>query len=244
MKSEKILELSRLIVNHSIKMKENENVLIKADIDSIPLVKALIKTIHSNKGIPYVQLRDEDIIRELMIDAKEQYFDKLSLWNETINKSIDSCISIYAEKNDSYLEDVSIEIKKMEPAILRNSSDIIIDQKKWVLLNYPTYGLAQKANMSYDRFFNYLLDVCTVNYEEMEKNLQPLKELMEKTDKVRIVGDETNLTFSIKGIPAIICAGTANLPDGEIYTAPIKTSVNGTIKYNTTSSYQGVVFKT
>ena len=126
---------------------------------------------------------------------------------------------------------------------LKKSSDIIIDEKKWILLNYPTHGLAQKANMSYERFYNYLLEVCTVNYKEMAENLKALKELMEKTDKVRIVGDETNLTFSIKDIPAIICAGTANLPDGEIFTAPIKNSVNGTIKYNTTSSYQGEIFK-
>ncbi len=243
MKTAKLLELSQLIVKHSIKMKRNENVLIKADIESIPLVKTLVKTIHLNKGIPYVQLRDEDIVRELMIDAKEEYFDKLASWNETIHKSIDSCIYIVAERNDSYLEDVTLEIKKMSSKKLKKSSDIIIDEKKWVLLNYPTHGLAQRANMSYERFYNYLLEVCTVNYKEMTENLKPLKELMEKTDKVRIVGDETNLTFSIKDIPAIICAGTANLPDGEIFTAPIKTSVNGTIKYNTTSSYQGEIFK-
>ena len=112
MKIAKLLELSQLIVKHSIKMKRNENVLIKADIESIPLVKTLVKTIHLNKGIPYVQLRDEDIVRELMIDAKEEYFDKLASWNETIHKSIDSCIYIVAERNDSYLKDVTPEIKK------------------------------------------------------------------------------------------------------------------------------------
>lgn len=243
MKDPRFFQLSELLVKHSIKMKENENVLLRADIESIPLLKTLINVIHQNGGIPYVQLRDEDITREVIINAKEQYFDKLSSWNESIYKSIDSCISIYAEKNDSYMEDVPMEIQKMASIKMRKSSDIIINEKKWVLLNYPTYGLAQKAGMSYERFFDYLLDVCTVNYKKMEEDLMPLKTLMEKTDRVRIVGNETDLTFSIKNIPSIICAGTANIPDGEIFTAPIKNSVNGTIKYNTASPYQSIVFK-
>ena len=96
--------------------------------------------------------------------------------------------------------------------------------------------------MKYDDFYNYSLDVMNVDYESLNEKIKPLKELMEKTDKVRILGPNTDLTFSIKGLPAVPCCGTANIPDGELYTAPVKNSVNGIITYNTPSPYNGNIF--
>ena len=65
--------------------------------------------------------------------------------------------------------------------------------------------------------------------------MDPLVDLMQRTDKVRLVGPDTDLTFSIKGIPAVKCDGRCNIPDGEVYTAPVKESMNGVISYNTFS---------
>jgi aminopeptidase len=96
--------------------------------------------------------------------------------------------------------------------------------------------------MKYDEFYNFSLDVMNVDYKSMSEKIKPLKDLMEKTDKVRILGPNTDITFSIKNMPAIPCCGNANIPDGELYTAPIKDSVNGIITYNTKSPYHGNVF--
>ncbi len=125
---------------------------------------------------------------------------------------------------------------------VKESNDYLVGNKKWVLLNYPNPALAQKAKMSYDRFFDYLLEVCTVDYKQMEQAQKPLKELMDNTDKVRITGEGTDLTFSIKDIPSVMCFGERNVPDGEVYTAPVKDSVNGTITYNTPTLYRGIAF--
>jgi aminopeptidase len=114
--------------------------------------------------------------------------------------------------------------------------------KKWVLLNYPTEGAAHKAKMSYERFFDYTIEVSTVDYQKMNVAFEPLKKLMESTDKVRIIGPKTDLSFSIKGMNAIPCAGNYNIPDGEIFTAPVKDSINGVITYNTPSPQRGTVF--
>ena len=73
----------------------------------------------------------------------------------------------------------------------------------------------------------------------MGREMEHLKRLMERTDRVCIVGTGTDLSFSIKGMNAVPCAGELNIPDGEIFTAPIKDSVNGRITYNTPSLYQG-----
>jgi len=77
----------------------------------------------------------------------------------------------------------------------------------------------------------------------MDDAMTPLVTLMEKTDRVRIIGPGTDLTFSIKNIPAIKCSGLRNIPDGEVYTAPVKTSINGSLTYNTPAVYQGVTYE-
>jgi aminopeptidase len=77
----------------------------------------------------------------------------------------------------------------------------------------------------------------------MSKAMDPLQELMEKTDIVRIVGPGTELEFSIKGLPAIKCDGKMNIPDGELFTAPVRDSVNGRLAYNTPAVYQGFTYE-
>ena len=110
------------------------------------------------------------------------------------------------------------------------------------LLGYPTPNFAQSAKMSTEKFEDFYYDVCTMDYEALDKNLTPLEELMNKTDKVHIVGPKTDLTFSIKGIRAVKCVGECNIPDGEIYTAPVKDSINGFIEFNIPTKYDGKSF--
>jgi len=149
---------------------------------------------------------------------------------------------VFADENDSEYSDVPTEIKVMQARVGRPVSNLIVNTKQWVLLNYPTPSLAQKAKMSLEQFEDFLLDVCLVDYSKMNEAMKNLKALMERTDKVHITGPGTDLTFSIKGLQAIPCAGDCNIPDGEVFTAPVRESVNGIIQYNTPSPYQGTVF--
>jgi aminopeptidase len=119
---------------------------------------------------------------------------------------------------------------------------IRVPKTKWVILRYPSPSMAQLADMSTEAFEDYYFNVCTLDYSKMDKAMDALKALMERTDKVRLVAPGTDLTFSIKGLPAIKCAGNMNIPDGEVYTAPVKYSVNGTIAYNTPSLEAGFTF--
>jgi aminopeptidase len=117
---------------------------------------------------------------------------------------------------------------------------IRLPKTRWVVLRYPTDAFAQSAGMSGEAFEDWFYKVCTVDYSRMGRAMEPLKALMERTDRVRILGPgETDLSFSIRGIPVVPCSGAMNLPDGEIYTAPVKDSVNGVIAYNTPSIHDG-----
>ncbi len=240
---DKIEVLASTIINHSIKVNRNENVRITCEtMEPMPLVKELVRLI--NKKGANVEVSFFDPMLKALIN-KGTTPSKLSLLKELEEVEVtkfDSFIRIYCNQGDYMDSIVPDEITKSIGEALKKYRDIRVNEKKWVLLNYPSKVDAQKAKMAYDEFANFSFDAMCYDYEAMSKDLQPLKELMEKTDKVRLTGNGTDITFSIKGIPAIPCTGEANIPDGECYTAPVKDSINGVIKYNTPSPYRGNVF--
>jgi len=160
-------------------------------------------------------------------------------------KKMDAYISVRGFKNAMEYSDVSSDSMALYRAhwVKPVHFDIRIPNTKWCLMNYPTGAMAQAANMSTEQFEDFYFDVCTLDYSKMSKAMDPLVELMGKTDKVRIKGVGTDLSFSIKGLPPIKCDGRLNIPDGEVFSAPVKDSVNGYITYNTPSEYEGKLYE-
>lgn len=242
MRDPRLEKLAKMLLEYSNKVKAGQHVLIKGNVLTKPLMRELIKHTYRLGAYPHIELLDDEIGREISLGNTEERMEQTVKWNLEKYKDIDAFITIIADENDSEYSDVPSEIKVMQAKVGKPVSNLIVNTKEWVLLNYPTFSLAQKAKMSLEQFENFLLDVCLVDYSKMNEAMQSLKTLMEKTDKVRLVAPGTDLTFSIKGMPAIPCAGDCNIPDGEVFTAPIKDSVNGVIQYNTASPYQGTVF--
>jgi len=125
---------------------------------------------------------------------------------------------------------------------MRAVQDQRVKRTKWVVLRWPTPSMAQLAGMSTEAFEDFFFDVCTLDYRKLQPGMKALKGLMERTDRVQIKGPGTDLNFSIKGIPAVICGGDRNIPDGEVFTAPVKESVEGQLTFNAPSIYQGTAF--
>ncbi len=239
----KIKNLSETIVKYSLKVKENDKVLITSgSTRTNELVKELIKQIVEEKGIPFVRYVDADIDSLLTELTDQNRIEEMKKHKQFDVDHYDCFINIRYLTNDYVSKNVPSTIRKKIGEATEEIDDIRINNRRWVLLNYPSHLDAYKAKMTNEEFENYAFDVMNVDYAAMREMVKPLKELMEKTDKVRIVAPNTDITFSIKDIPVIPCCGTANIPDGEIYTAPVKDSVNGIITYNTPSPYQGNVF--
>lgn len=242
MQDPRLTKLASVLLNHSLTIQPDEKVHISGNTNAKPLIKALIEQIHACGAHPFVDLRDDEITRLEAMQGRQEKYQLTNKWNMERYKDMDAFIQIVGEENDAEFIDVPPDQWQMIGRLLKPANDFLIDQRKWVLLNYPTPAAAQKARMSYDRYVDYLIDICTIDYNQMEQAQKPLKELMDRTDKVRITAEGTDITFSIKDIPAVMCAGERNIPDGEVYSAPVKDSVNGTITYNTPCPYQGVTF--
>jgi aminopeptidase len=239
----RIVKLAENLLDHSVRLQEKENLMIEVRGEGHTLAKELVKQAYARGAYPYVQFVHPAIQRELLMGTSEERAAYQRKWYEPMWKEIQSYIVINGFSNDSEMSDVPVEKRRIHQSGLKPINDYIISNVRWTLLNYPTPAMAQNANMSSEAFENFYFDVCSLDYKNMHNAFLPLKELMEKTDKVRIVGPGTDLTFSIKGIPCVICSGQANIPDGEIYTAPVRDSVNGTITYNTSTQYLGTKFE-
>ncbi|WP_064093073.1 aminopeptidase [Rossellomorea aquimaris] len=242
MKDPRLEKLAEVLLTHSIKIKENEKVMIAGDYVTKPLMKELVQKAYEIGAIPYFEIDDQELTRMMATNANPEQMILQNKWNMERYQDLDAIIRVVSEANDAEFGEVPSEQWQMLSKHIKESNDYLVQNKKWVLLNYPNPALAQKAKMSTDRFFDYLLEVCTVDYKQMEEAQKPLKELMDRTDKVRITGEGTDLTFSIKDIPSVMCFGERNIPDGEVFTAPVKDSVNGTITYNTPTLYRGIAF--
>lgn len=241
--NQKVKNLSETIVHYSLKVKEHDRVLIMAgSFRTNDLVSELIKTIIKAGGIPFVRYIDPEIDALLTELTTKTRIEEIKKHSQFDVDNFDCFISIRYLTNDYVSKNVKAITRKQIGEAKEETDFIRINERRWVLLNYPSHLDAYKAKMTNQEFYDYAFDVMNVDYASMNEMIEPLKELMQKTDKVHIVSPNTDITFSIKDIPVIPCCGTSNIPDGEIYTAPVKNSVNGTITYNTPSPYQGNVF--
>jgi aminopeptidase len=245
MRDSRVLKLAEILVNHSCKVQPGEKVLIDVFGNERELARALIEEVYKAGGHPYVQLNDQMITRALLMGTSEEHMETLTYHALEQMKSMDCYIGIRGNDNVSELSDVPEEKMRLYMSLFnhRVHSEQRVKHTKWVVLRYPNASMAQLANMSTEAFEDYYFRVCNVDYEQMSKAMDPLVKRMEQTDEVRIVGPGTDLTFSIKGIPVVKCAGEMNIPDGEVFTAPVRDSINGVITFNTPSVYQGVTFE-
>lgn len=242
---ERIRQLARNLVHYSIRVQPGENVLIEMIGSERELVKALVDEVYEAGGRPYVELEDRSVTRRILLGATEEHMQEWAEIDLKRMKHMQGYIGIRAGENVNEWADVPSDRLKHYDIHYRNPVHLEqrVKKTKWVVLRYPNPAMAQLANTSTEAFEDFYFNVCNLDYSKMSKAMDPLKQLMERTDRVRIISPGTDLEFSIKGISAVKCDGHRNIPDGEVYTAPIRDSVNGTICYNTPSVYSGFTFE-
>ena len=236
-------KLADVLTNHSTKIQQGEFVLIEGIDIPQEMVIALIRSVRNAGGIPLVELKQNRVQREIILGGDDAGIKLMGEYETYRMKKVQAYIGIRGSHNITEMSDVPSEaIQRYQKYWLRPLNDIRVPKTKWVVLRWPHPAMAQQAKMSTEAFEDYYFDVCTLDYSRMGRAMVPLKSLMEETDEVHIVGEGTDLRFSIKGIPVIPCAGECNIPDGECFTAPVRDSVNGTIHFNTPTIYQGTTF--
>ncbi len=237
-------KLADLLVSYSAKVKPGERVLVSSYEIPSDMVVALVNRIALAGGIPFVETIDQRVMRAIYMNATEEQMKVLGKTDLEFMKEMQCFIALRGAGNITEMSDVPDERMKIaQQHWLKPVLDYRVNHTKWVVLRWPSPSMAQLAGMSTEAFEDFYFDVCTLDYAKMARAEEPLKERMLTADRVRIIGPgETNLEFSIKGIGAIPCVGDRNIPDGEVYTAPVRDSINGVIQYNAGTIYRGKAF--
>lgn len=242
---ERVNKLAKVLVNYSCSLKKGEKILIEAKGIDYMLVNAIVKEVYKVGAYPFVEIYDNRVTRQLLLGNTPELACLKAKYDAFRMAEMDAYIGIRGGENCNELSDVPKESMKAESEYYSHPvhHELRVKKTKWVVLRYPNQGMAQQAGMSTDAFEEFYFNVCNLDYSKMDRAMDALKKRLDNADKVRIVAKDTDISFSIKGIGSKKCSGERNIPDGEIYTAPVKDSVNGTITYNAPSVENGFKFE-
>jgi aminopeptidase len=239
------LKLAEIIVHHSCAVKAGEKVLVEAFDIPEEFTAVLVRTIAAAGGLPLCLTKQNRVLRELYRSATEE---QMGFWAEVERRQMEGVqayVGLRGSRNATEMADVPASCMEIYQKQLwqRVHAEVRVPRTKWVVLRWPTASMAQQARMSTEAFEDFYFEVCTVDYGEMARVMAPLQKRMEAAHEVQITGPGTDLRFSIEGIPVVGCAGERNIPDGEMFTAPVRDSVEGSLSVNTASLYQGLVYE-
>ena len=235
-------KLAKLLVEYSIRLKRNETVLIEAFDIPDEMTIALIRAARQAGGVPFAQTYHARVNRALALEASDRQSNLMASHELARMKKMDAYIAVRGSNNVTELSDVPPETMKLIARKMRPVQDQRVKRTKWVVLRWPTPSMAQLAGMSTEAFEDFYFEVCTLDYRKLLPGMKALQRLMEKTDRVDIKGPDTDLHFSMKGIPAVICGGDRNIPDGEVFSCPVRDSFEGHVMFSAPSIYQGIAF--
>lgn len=235
-------KLARILTTHSTQLEKGERAMI--DLYDVPdeMGIALVRAVRAAGAVPFVQLHHSRLTREVQRAIEEEQLEIVKAIELARMKKMQAYIAVRGSHNITELSDVPEHCATLIAGKLRPVMDWRINHTKWVVLRWPTSAMAQQAGMSTEAFEDFFFKVCTLDYSRMTPGMTALKKLMDSTDKVNITGPGTDLRFSIKGIGSVACGGDRNIPDGEVFSCPVKDSVEGHITFNAPTIYQGTGF--
>jgi aminopeptidase len=236
-------KLAKLLTGYSCELKKGDRVLLNMIDVPDEFTVELIRAARATGATPLVDVHHTRVSRELLrgVDAKHATLARdIEMFRM---KKMQAFIAIRGSANASETSDVPSDLMAMYSRIMRPVQNYRVNKTRWCVLRWPTPSMAQAAGMSTEAFEGLYFDVCTMDYAKMGRAMIPLERRMKRADHVHIKAPNTDLTFSIKGIGAKMCKGDRNIPDGEVFSCPVKTSVNGVIQFNTPTIYSGTKFE-
>ncbi|MGA2015700.1 MAG: aminopeptidase [Opitutaceae bacterium] len=235
-------QLADGLTGFSTSLEKGERVLIDAFDVPDAMVIALVRSARARGALPYVSIHRARVVRELALGAEQAQYETLAEIELARMRKMDAYVALRGSDNIFEAADIPSPRVQLVTRLMKPVIDHRVNKTKWVVLRWPSSAMAQQASMSTEAFEDFYFKVCTLDYSRMRPGMKALGDLMRRTDRVHVTGPGTDLRFSIKGIGAKECGGQYNIPDGEVFTCPVRDSVEGVVQYNASSVYLGSLF--
>lgn len=235
---ERIHKQAEILVNHSANIKQGDFVVVSASPESTDLVEAVYQELGKVGAVPHLIMNHSEASSryydEIEMDQIIESEHKKELWRKT-----DSAINIRGSKNTKSTGGIDPEIRSKTSNVNKEIQEIRLDTK-WVVTQHPTSGNAQEAEMSQRKYEDFVYDCIIRDWDEQKEFQSNMVELLDTGDEVRIVsGDNTDIKMSINGMNPINDYGEHNMPGGEVFTAPVVDSVQGSVLFDMPLITQG-----
>ena len=236
-------KLASLLVDYSAQVKKGDRVLLEVSDVPDEFSVELMRAVRSAGATPIIEVRHSRVTREVVKNTDPAHATLVRDLELFRMKKMGAYIAVRGSFNANESADVPGDNMSLFSKTMRPVLDYRVNKTRWCVLRWPTASMAQAANLSTEAFEDFYFNVCTLDYQHMARAMKPLVRRMAAANRVQLKGPGTDLTFSIKGIGARPCEGRRNIPDGEVFSCPVKDSVNGVIQYNTPTLYSGTRFE-
>jgi len=241
MVDKRIIDVAKLLIDYSTKTKSGDRVLIRADASAKDLALEVYKHALLRGAHPWIRI---DLPSSRYVFFKHASDEQLGFVPEhemTEIKNTDVYLSLGAPSNVKELSSIDPARISARMKALKEVDEWRVEKTRWVVFAYPTEALAQEAEMSLQEFEDFAFNACLVDWAEVSKKLEILKQNVDAADKVEIVSPDTHLEFSVKGRIGVAASGDKNMPDGEFYTSVVEDSVNGKVHFDVPAIWYGNV---
>ena len=224
-------KLATYFMESAVRVKPGQKIWVEHQgPDAFPLALACIKAVEEMGGIPYSVNSGGEHLKERLLNATPD--DILRMGKDALAKMQEMSGYIRVDEEDGLKGfDIPQEKKDLYYSAMELTDDYRVNKTRWLVTSAPSAAFAKACGQDLPAFEQFYNSVCLLDYSHMRNAAEPLARLMRQTDRVHIKGRDTDLTFSIKGIGAEVCAGEWNIPDGECFSAPVRNSANGTIRF-------------
>jgi aminopeptidase len=241
---ERLAKLADVLVGYSTAVQPGDVVWIDGEQPTTALIRELYRAVLRAGGHPTGALVVDETVEALLEEGSDEQIEWVPLdvrWNLEHG---DVWIRLDGPENTKNLSGVDTakmarRLKAREPYQQRYLERAESGEFRWVLCGFPTNASAQDAGMSVEEFGDLIYGAAFLDeedpvaaWESFGAELERVGSLLESKRELRVVGVDTDLTLGVAGRTWIRANGHSNFPDGEVFTGPVETSIDGTIRFS------------
>lgn len=232
-------KLADILTSHSLTIKKGDFIGLRYGIEAKDLALACYKKILEKGAIPITHISLPEFEHAFFSLASQDQLTTIPPMTKLEAQTISGVLAIGTEQNVFNLSKIDQKKMRARKEVMSEIQDILIDKDNWVYFEYPTPALAQSAGMPSEEFKDLIFKASLRDWDAEKLKQEKIKAILDNGINVRIKGENTDLSFSIENRQAVMCYGKRNMPDGEVFIAPVETTTNGYVNFSFPAFYNG-----